>query len=55
MGCTRGRFAAETPYQAVILASIVEKETGTPADRAMIAGVFVNRLRKGMLLQLTRR
>jgi UPF0755 protein len=41
----------QTPYQALILASIVEKETGTPSDRGMIAGVFVNRLRKNMLLQ----
>ncbi len=41
----------KTPDQALILASIVEKETGKPADRPQIGGVFSNRLKNGMLLQ----
>ena len=47
--------APDTPLRnaedALVLASIVEKETGAPTDRGRVAGVFVNRLRIGMPLQ----
>jgi UPF0755 protein len=41
----------KTPYDLLTLASIIEKETGRDSDRDKVAAVFINRLRKGMMLQ----
>jgi UPF0755 protein len=44
-------LVVKTPQEAVTLASIVEKETGKPSERRMVAGLYSNRLKQGMLLQ----
>lgn len=44
-------LALKTPDEVLILASIIEKETGRPADRTLVSAVFNNRLKRGMLLQ----
>jgi UPF0755 protein len=44
-------IVVKTPQEAVTLASIVEKETGKPSERRMVAGLYSNRVKQGMLLQ----
>jgi UPF0755 protein len=44
-------LVVKTPEQALTLASIVEKETGKPSERRMVAGLYTNRLKQGMMLQ----
>lgn len=44
-------LVVKTPHEALTLAAIVEKETGKPSERRMVAGLYSNRLRQGIMLQ----
>lgn len=44
-------IAVRTPEEAVVLASIVEKETGKPSERGIVAGLYSNRIKQGIMLQ----
>lgn len=44
-------IAVKTPEEALVLASIVEKETGKPSERRLVAGLYSNRLKQGIMLQ----
>lgn len=50
-GRRKPNIAVSTPQEALILAAIVEKETSKPEERRMVAGVYSNRLKRGMPLQ----
>ena len=47
----KSNLPLKTPHEAVVLASIVERETSLPEERPLVASVYINRLRKGMKLQ----
>ena len=47
----RPTTVVKTPQEAIILAGIVEKETGKPSERRLVAGLYSNRIRQGIMLQ----